>query len=282
MITTIRGSTPALRFNQHLESKESQTMREVNAETAKRVVVWFSCGAASAIAAKMAILDYPDLPIVLAYTDTGSEHPDSQRFLTDCENYLNHPVKILRSSIYKDTWAVWQKAQYVGGIAGAPCTGALKKGPREAFEDFDDLQVFGYTSEETHRADRFRTQNPHVMLDTPLIRHGLSKSDCLAMIERAGIELPAMYQLGFKNNNCIPCSKAKSVGYWRLIKKNFPDQFERYAALCETLGKDGVKQIVIDGERRSLRDLDDAGTGRYEPEDIECSLLCHVAESKLT
>jgi 3'-phosphoadenosine 5'-phosphosulfate sulfotransferase (PAPS reductase)/FAD synthetase len=253
-------------------------MGEVNEDTAKRVVVWFSCGAASAVAAKMAIADYPELPVVLAYTDPGSEHPDSKRFLDDCEKWLNHRITILKSDRYNSTWEVWEKARYVGGIAGAPCTGALKKGPREAFEDFDDLQVFGYTAEETHRADRFREQNPHVMLDTPLIRHGLGKGDCLAMIERAGIELPQMYQLGFKNNNCIPCSKAKSVGYWRLIREHFPEEFERYAKLCDELG---VKQIEIAGERRSLKDLDQAGPGKYEPEDIECSLLCHIAETNI-
>ena len=32
------------------------------------------------------------------------------------------------------------------------------------------------------------------------------------------------------------------------------------------------------GERRSLRDLDEAPKGNYAMEDIECSLMCHLAE----
>jgi len=53
----------------------------------------------------------------------------------------------------------------------------------------DDIQVFGYTTEERKRAYRFRQQNPDVNLSTPLIEADLTKSDCLAMIDRAGIAI---------------------------------------------------------------------------------------------
>jgi len=49
-----------------------------------RTLVWFSAGAASAIAAKLTIAQNPP-NLVIAYTDPGSEHPDNERFLTDCE-----------------------------------------------------------------------------------------------------------------------------------------------------------------------------------------------------
>jgi 3'-phosphoadenosine 5'-phosphosulfate sulfotransferase (PAPS reductase)/FAD synthetase len=243
-----------------------------------RVVCWFSAGAASAVATKLALADYTDNEVQIIYTDPGSEHPDNKRFIADCEDWFGQSVIVLKSEKFADTWDVWAKRRYTAGIAGAPCTMQLKKTLRQQYEDFDDIQVFGYTAEESGRADRFRKQNPEVMLDSPLIRHGVGKGDCLAMIERAGIALPVMYSLGFRNNNCIPCSTAGSAAYWRLIRTHFPAEFERYAALADELG---VKQLVINDERRSLRDLDSAPAGNYVQEDIECSLFCHMAEDTI-
>jgi len=252
-------------------------IREIKDTGDNRIVCWFSCGAASAVATKLALREYDHDRLHIVYTDPGSEHPDNRRFLEDCQNWFNHSVIILKNEKYADTWAVWEARKYVGGIAGAPCTVELKKSLRQKFEEFDDIQVFGYTQEEAARADRFRQQNPEVMLDTPLIRHGLGKGDCLAMIDNAGIRLPVVYEY-MEHANCIPCSKAKGVSYWQRIKKHHPQEFERYADLCERLG---VKQIEVGGERKSLRELP---TNEYPwtPEPIECSLMCHLATGTTT
>lgn len=42
----------------------------------------------------------------------------------------------------------------------------------------------------------------------PLIEEGIDKQGCLDIIAAAGIKLPAMYGLGYKNNNCLGCVKA--------------------------------------------------------------------------
>lgn len=49
------------------------------------VIAWFSCGATSAVACKMALSMYDDVRIV--YIETGSGHPDNERFLKDCERW---------------------------------------------------------------------------------------------------------------------------------------------------------------------------------------------------
>src|SRR5262245_64933477 len=95
----------------------------VHTRMCSRTIVWFSCGAASAVAAKMT----PDG--VLAYCDTGSEHPDNERFLTDVEKWTGRCVTRLKGD-YKDTWEVWEKRRYLAGIDGAPCTVVLKIAPR--------------------------------------------------------------------------------------------------------------------------------------------------------
>lgn len=240
-----------------------------------RHLAWFSAGAASAVATKLTLVDYPDA--VVAYVDPGSEHPDNERFLADCEAWFGHPVERLRSDRYKDTWQVWEERRFLVGPTGALCTAELKKRVRFGFERPDDVQVFGYTAEEQSRADRFRQQNPGVTLACPLIDRGLTKDDCLAIVERAGIELPVMYRLGFRNNNCIGCVKG-GMGYWNHVRRHFPDTFDRMALL----ERDIDHSLLSDQNGPVWLDelAPDRGDLLTEPS-IDCSLLCVLAEDEL-
>lgn len=85
-----------------------------------RILCWFSCGAASAVATKMILNEYPDKDVIPVYCDTNSEHEDNVRFLSDCEKWFGKPVTILKSGEYEDTWDVWEKRRYLSGVKGAP------------------------------------------------------------------------------------------------------------------------------------------------------------------
>lgn len=241
-----------------------------------RRVVWFSCGAASAVAARLTLAEHGHEGTHLVYTDPGAEHPDNERFLADVERWLAHPVEVLRSERYADTWQVWSERRFLNGPTGALCTTELKKKLRFAFQRPDDVQVFGYTVEEQNRADRFRDQNPGVDLRTPLIERGLTKDDCLAMIDRAGIELPAMYRLGYRNNNCIGCPKG-GMGYWNKIRRDFPGVFGRMAELERDLGATCLRDR---GEPLFLDDLDPGRGNHADEPSFACSLLCQLAEDE--
>jgi 3'-phosphoadenosine 5'-phosphosulfate sulfotransferase (PAPS reductase)/FAD synthetase len=237
-----------------------------------RHLVWFSAGAASAVAARLTVTAHPDTTVI-AYTDPGSEHDDNRRFITDIEHWLDRPVVRLHSDRYRDTWQVWHERRFLNSPAGALCTAELKRKVRFAFQQPDDIQVFGYTVEEQHRAERFRVGNPEVDLSCPLIDHNLTKSDCLAIIDRAGIRLPAMYLLGYRNNNCIGCPKG-GMGYWNKIRRDFPATYERMALLERELDASCIGGVFLD-------ELDpDRGSHADEPS-FECSLLCTLAEDAL-
>jgi 3'-phosphoadenosine 5'-phosphosulfate sulfotransferase (PAPS reductase)/FAD synthetase len=242
-----------------------------------RIVSWFSCGAASAVATKIALETYPQALIV--YCDTGSEHPDNKRFLKDCENWFGKEIKILRSEKYKDTWDVFERTKYLSGVKGARCTTELKKVLRNEFQQVDDVQVFGFDATETKRASKFKDNNPEVILYTPLIDKNISKKECFKMLQDAGIKLPAMYLLGYKNNNCIGCVKGQS-GYWNKIRKDFPDVFERMAKIERKLNAAINKSYAGDGKRkRVFLDELDPTSGRYESEkSIGCGVLCDIGE----
>lgn len=240
-----------------------------------RTVCWFSCGAASAVATKLTLASTPDAEIV--YTDPGSEHEDNARFRRDCEEWFGKDITVLRSAKYRDTWQVFRERRYLVGAKGALCTVELKKKLRQQFEDPTDLQVFGYTADELNRVTRFRQANPDVNLITPLIEHGLGKTDCLAIVERAGIELPAMYRLGYDNANCIGCPHG-GIGYWNMIRRDFPDQFDQMAEIEREIGhscnKDDDGPIFLDELDPTRGDIKG-----FTPSD--CSLLCVLAEGEM-
>lgn len=237
----------------------------------QRVLAWFSCGDASAVACKLALDKYRAThEVVVARILLDSEHPDNERFAANWSVWADYPITAIRSEKYLDSWAVWEDRRYIAGIAGAPCTTELKKVVRKAFQRLDDIHVFGYTIEEKKRAQTFRDNNFELFADFPLIDAQLGKPDCHALIRAAGIELPMMYRLGFDNNNCIGCPKG-GAGYWNMIRKHFPEQFNRMAVLSRRLNarliKDGRKRIFLDELRP------DAGRQKDEVA-IECSPHC--------
>ena len=241
--------------------------------TEPRTLSWFSCGAASAVATKL----FPQaIPV---YCETGAEHPDNARFLSDCEAWFGRPVTRLRSDQYADTWDVWEKRKYLAGISGAPCTVELKVAPRLAFQRSTDIHVFGYTADgpDVARANRLRANYPELRIETPLIDRGLTKAACLDMIARAGIKVPPLYALGFQNNNCLPCVKATSPAYWAMVRQHFPDQFNRMAKLSRALD---VRLCRL-GDVRSFIDEIPADQATTNPIQPSCDFLCHLAEQDL-
>tara|TARA_Y100000310_G_scaffold248029_1_gene253824 strand:- start:154 stop:894 length:741 start_codon:yes stop_codon:yes gene_type:complete len=238
-----------------------------------RTIGWFSCGAASAVATKLVN------PDVIAYCETGSEHPDNKRFMADCEKWFGKKITILQSPDFTDTWAVWEKRRYISGIEGAPCTRALKIEPRLTFQRPDDVHIFGYTEDwrDMARAQALQENWPDLTVEFPLIERGVTKAATIAMLHRAGIEPPLTYALGFPNANCLPCCKATSPAYWALVRQHFPERFERMVKLSRELG---ARLSRIDDVRIFIDEIpDDYPT--VEPIAPECDMLCALAEQEL-
>ena len=105
----------------------------------KRVISWFSCGAASAVATKLAIAE-SKTPVEVVYCHVKEEHPDNMRFMKDCEAWFGQPIKVLESEKYHGSiYEVFTKRKYIVGIQGAPCTMFLKKEVRKSYEQPNDV-----------------------------------------------------------------------------------------------------------------------------------------------
>jgi hypothetical protein len=237
----------------------------------ERVISWFSCGANSAIATKLAIKKYGIDRVEIVYCDTGGEHPDNTRFLNDCEKWFGKKITILKNEKYTDHMDLWVKEQFINSPFGARCTVELKKALRLKYQLPDDIQVFGYTVDEIHRADRFKTNFPDVICDFILIDHNLQKKDCLGLLIREGIDIPVMYKLGFNNNNCIGCCKG-GAGYWNKIRRHFPEWYNRASQIERDIG------YAINDEYLDELDLN---KGRHDENVPSCDFLCQSLETKL-
>jgi hypothetical protein len=239
-----------------------------------RVLAWFSCGAASAVAAKEAISMYgKSHEVIVVNCDTrSSEHQDNYRFSEQIEKWLGVKITYIKNDTYGDVDDVFRKTRYMSGPRGARCTTELKKNPRKEFALADDIHVFGFTAGEEKRMAEFESRNPDMLLAWPLIVKRISKGRCLQIIKDAGIELPAMYRLGFANNNCPGCVKATSPWYWDRVRKYFPDVFATRAAISREIG---CRLIEYQGERIFLDELP-SGPFRKRKERLSCGPECGV------
>lgn len=241
----------------------------------QRVVVWYSDGAASAVAAKLAIQKYGARCEVVKCDTTDDEHPDNLRFRQDVERWLGRQVKLIRSEKYEGIDEVFERERYMAGIAGARCTTELKKLVRYAYQRPDDIHIFGYTLDEGRRITQFEENNWDLACDWILRDSFVRKEDCYRILAGAGIALPAMYGLGFEHNNCLGCVKATSPGYWNRVRRLFPEVFARRARQSREIG---ARLARLHGKRIFLDELpEDAGLDEGDG-DIECGPFCAVPE----
>lgn len=243
-----------------------------------RVLCWFSCGAASAVAAKKTVEKYPNALVI--YNDTlATEHPDNARFMRDVSNWIGKKILTIKSERYATVDDVIEQRRYMSGPKGALCTVEMKKIPRQNFQLPGDLHIFGLTHDEQSRIVRFDSQND---IDTEWIlsENKTTKDDCFVILNNAGIKRPIMYDLGFKNNNCIGCVKVTSPKYWRRVLNLFPEVFWKRVRQSSALGvkmleqaRDGKKKRFFLSELPSLIDVAED----VEPS-VECGVLCEYQE----
>lgn len=239
-----------------------------------KIVVHFSCGAASAVAAWIACDLYPG-QVRLLNNPVAEEDQDNRRFLRDVEAWTGVGVEESKNRDFPNASAVevWAGRRYMSGIKGAPCTMLLKKQARQQWEADNpvDWHVFGFTADEEIRHKRFvLTERPNVL--PLLIAFGLDKQACFDICTARGLKLPRIYDV-LPNANCIGCVKAKSPTYWNAVREHFPEVFAARAAQARDIG---VKLVSVKGKRIQLDELDPKARGRPMKtlKMPECGVIC--------
>lgn len=215
------------------------------------------------------------------YIDVADQHPDSMRFIRDCESSMDITIEILKSDKYVDVADVCRQHHMINSPWGAACTGMLKKAVRKQWENeqyakgiTDLTYIWGYDVEEKRRAERIIENFPEFNHEFPLIDKGLSKQAVHGLFDKMfGFPRPKMYELGYSNNNCIGCVKG-GMGYWNKIRKDFPDVFKARAELEREIGHSCINGVFLD-------ELD-PNAGRMENEIMtDCDILCHITYNEL-
>ena len=239
------------------------------------VIAWFSCGATSAVACKLALGKYSNVRVV--YIDTHSGHSDNLRFIRDCEDWYGVNIEVRDNPAWANVSDVISRTGFINGPFGAACTLHLKKEVRyflekELVQWAGQVWGFEFTRHEINRAIRLQEQYPSIKPLFPLIEEGLTKSDCLAILRSQGIELPVMYRMGYHNNNCIGCVKG-GIAYWNKIRRDFPDVFLGMAQLERRVGHTCLKD---ENDLLFLDELDPSRGRGLAPLVPSCSLMCQL------
>lgn len=238
------------------------------------IVVWFSCGAASAAALKLTVERYGHENVRAVNFPIAEEHSDNQRFLRDVERWVGMKVETYTAKRYPTGSAVdvWDHRGGMSFPNGAPCTVHLKKQARQEWvKDHEpDWHVLGFTADERRRHERFiQTEVPNVL--PVLIEAGMTKDDCASLLMLAQVRLPEIYRHGFPNANCIGCVKATSPTYWNLVRREFPEEFKQRAEQSRRLG---ARLVRVKGRRIFLDELDPETRGKPLKSLPDCGIFC--------
>jgi hypothetical protein len=243
------------------------------------IAVWFSCGAASAVAAKKTLEIYGSRCVVrVINSPVIEEDEDNRRFLKDTEKWLGVPVETAINSDWPNCSAreVWEQRSFMAGPKGAPCTEQLKKEARYQWERANrpDWHVLGFTADEEKRAKNFilgeRGNTLPVLIDAKI-----TKAMCFDIVRAAGIALPQAYLRGYPNANCKGCVKASSPTYWNHVRRVDPEVFKDRAEQSRRMGKDGCRLVEYKGERIFLDELPpDAVGAPMKTLGSECGVFC--------
>lgn len=246
-----------------------------------RMVCQFSCGAASACATKWVLNNHAPSDVLIVNAFVLEEDADNRRFLADCERWFGRTVHVLRDKKYgASTDQVWIRKRFIKGPHGAPCSVELKRKLLDSIKLPGDISVVGFTAEEDDRLDDLRRNFPETEWFAPLIEQGLSHDDCLAIIVRAGIELPLLYRMGYPNANCVGCPKGGQA-YWQNIREDFPQRFVQIKAIQEDIGPGANFLRFRSGprkdERMSLAELPPGRGDMAQEPSFHCSFFCELS-----
>jgi len=211
----------------------------------------------------------------IIYTHIDDQHPDTLRFVKECEQWFGKEVEILQSP-YKNVENACRMSGgrgYINGPGGGACTKFLKRRVRKEWEldyerNFQLRYIWGMDYGEKHRCERLNETMPDYEHVFPLVDHEMTKEDAHKVLSASGIKRPIMYELGYSNNNCIGCVKG-GMGYWNKIRVDFPEVFEARAKMERLVQASCIKGVYLD-------ELDPE-RGRHEKPIVgDCGILCEV------
>lgn len=209
-------------------------------------VVMFSGGVGSWATAKRVAERHGTDGLTLLFADTKMEDPDLYRFLDEAA--ANVGGDLVKIEDGRDVWDVFFDVRFLGNSRVDPCSRILKRELMKTWmrenRDPETTTIYlGIDWTESHRMDRAAQNHAPFRVEAPMCEAPhLTKPEVFDWLTREGIEVPALYKLGFHHNNCGGfCVKSGQAQFENLLRKR-PETYAYHEAreqeIREFLGKD--------------------------------------------
>jgi 3'-phosphoadenosine 5'-phosphosulfate sulfotransferase (PAPS reductase)/FAD synthetase len=188
------------------------------------------------------------------FADTSTEDPDLYRFLADQERYFG--ITIERTKDGRTPWQVMKDEGYITLKGMAPCSNVLKRERIEGiiggrYQQGEYTRVFGYEWSEIDRMDRLTAAVYPDPAWFPLSEPPyVDKCHIAAFLEKIGIAVPRLYQLGFEHNNCSALCVKAGQAHWAKVYFTLPDRYAYAEAKEEEVRQHLGKNVSILKDRR--------------------------------
>lgn len=224
----------------------------------EQVEVW-SCGGGVQSVAIGVLIGEGRLPVpdISAIVDTGREVQSTWNYLRDHLNpYLmatrgiwvtTVPATFKRVDLFTKDGEMIMPAYTATGRLGAFCSGEWKRDAMERYLRSQGVktarQWLGFSTEESRRA-KGKAHRPWLQPRYPLIELGIDRTECLALIARAGLPRPL-------KSRCWMCPH-QDAQEWAEIKAN-PDEWAKAVALDEQIREsDQAGDVFLHSSRQPL------------------------------
>lgn len=216
-------------------------------------VVSVSGGLTSFEALRRTIIQKGIKNTVAVFADTKQEDGTLYKFLEDQEKLFG--IEIIRLREGRTPFQVMKDERAISLQSAVPCSKILKQKLIRKWYDENypnGIMVSGLDWTELPRIERFLKRYPlswFPLIEKPL----LIKEDIKAYLEQMHIELPLLYKLGFKHNNCGGgCVKAGQA-HWKLLLEKLPDRYRAWEVHEQEMRSLLGKNIAYMTEQRNKR-----------------------------
>ena len=184
-----------------------------------KVIVFYSGGICSYLAAKRCVAEYGKDEVLLYFNDVSYEHKTLYKFLFDGAKKLGCKLYIDKDG--RTPFDVFAEGM-MGNTRLDPCSHKLKRERSHKFMKDISLDVkvaLGFSWDEMHRLEGAKQNYKHEAIAPMTEAPYLTKTEMIKEVENDGLEIPYLYNIGMSHNNCGGfCIKAGQAHYAQLLR----------------------------------------------------------------